>query len=216
MAKGDEKPLDHIWQRITDPNTTSVESSRNGPGGQNEGVEGSLGQVELDCGVQLLSSGVSFSRDTYIGKGRLEQLLNPPLSDDGIPRPNPTMVFDLHITSYSAAHDFRGVLENLINKLVNYISSPTRSVPRDEYKEWQKAFLASSQHMTWFLAHSDQEEVTSLRLEADEHLRRISASVEEHHAVRDIEELASPPILRRSPRKMCWEIHRRAHPRPGK
>lgn len=184
LAKGTEMPLDLIWQRITDPKASSPGPSVHERAEHRAESSGTLQKVQLDCSIQLLPSGVSFGRSTYLGKGRLRDLLVPPDPTDDTVRPNPCVVFDLHITSYSPAHDFRGLLENLVSKLVTYISSPTRSVPREEYHEWQKAFSTASQHVTWFLIHSDAEDVTSLRLEVDEHLRRISAVVEEHHAVR--------------------------------
>ncbi|CAL1712168.1 unnamed protein product [Somion occarium] len=183
-ATGSELPLDLIWQRIVDPKASSPAPQEHRGKDQHRPNEDVLHHVEIDCGVQVLPSGLVFGGKTYLGKGRLQELFTGPTVSQDEARPMPCIVFDFHITSFASAHDFQDAIEGLVSKLVKTISDPSKSISSEDYHEWQKAFLTATQHITWFLTHSDAEDIASLRLEIDEDLRRISTVVEEHYAVR--------------------------------
>ncbi|KAI0079439.1 hypothetical protein K474DRAFT_1639613 [Panus rudis PR-1116 ss-1] len=143
-----------------------------------------LRHIVLDCNIPGFPSGIAFARNTYLGKGRLHELLSVHTAAPTITRPTPLIAFDFHVTSLASAESFLEVFEGINEKLVQSVSEASNSVSFDSLAQWRSSIPSISQHVSWYLSQHDAGDAHAIRNAVLRFLRKASQVVEEYYAVR--------------------------------
>lgn len=134
--------------------------------------------VSLDCGVSLLPLGLTFDSATYIGKGRLRDLVSLLCGEGAPPYPASCDVLDFHLNPTFSSNELQKSIEDICNRLREIINMGTRG-STEELRLWQTVLHSVCQHVSWLCQTLDDPDFGLLSAVVEQHCNQLSTLIEE-------------------------------------
>lgn len=132
----------------------------------------------LDCGVPLLPSGLAFDPTTYVGKGRLRDLVSQICGDGDVLYPASCELLGFHLNPTLTSDQLTKTLEDICDRLRGVITAGLEQKP-DEIQQWQTLLCSVCQHVSWLCKNLDDPAFGLLSIVVEKHSNRLSTCVEE-------------------------------------
>ncbi|KAI0088182.1 Mus7/MMS22 family-domain-containing protein [Irpex rosettiformis] len=115
-------------------------------------------RLHVDAGIRPLPLGITFSRDTYLGKGRLRELLD---TRSGVCPDHPPPPF--YIDGFTMSHtisvfDFANKVSENVENIISQLSEPGLEITEEYYKSRSRFLYSICVHATWITSHASEEE----------------------------------------------------------
>ncbi|THH32447.1 hypothetical protein EUX98_g1713 [Antrodiella citrinella] len=141
--------------------------------------------ASAEMGNYTLPSGILFGSKTYLGGGWLQDLLAVRREGSHLVRPNAVTALDFFIPSIPSVDEFIVLLNQVYDAVFLIARSGSTTLAFKDIQEWRRLLRCMCQHVSWFLASpADEGSIGTLSLSFTNQLRRASALVDEHFAVR--------------------------------
>jgi hypothetical protein len=115
--------------------------------------------IKADFGLQLLPSGISFDRRTYLGQGRLYELIQLIQSTAKPPQPSSFEAHGIAIGPSTTVNSFLESLVTLSDRLSSLVVGPRVEQGGPDIEEWQGLLHTVCQLVSW-LASQEQDQNT--------------------------------------------------------
>ncbi|KAI0916960.1 hypothetical protein AcW2_007217 [Taiwanofungus camphoratus] len=135
-------------------------------------------RVTVDFGIPFLPSGIAFGPGTCIGHGWLHELVLLFSDHQDILHPTPCYLFEVQLQPAMSVQDLSISLEKVNDKVYDLITQ-RRDTEIDDCQQWQMLLHSISQHISWLLHKSEEEDYVSLHTAIEKHIHRINAYLEE-------------------------------------
>ncbi|KAG6890307.1 hypothetical protein C0995_009513 [Termitomyces sp. Mi166 len=119
--------------------------------------------LRLDCGIEVLQSGLSFSANSYIRKGWLHELVSVIRGEQPPPLPTKIIFHGIEIGPDSSVDDLINSLKQVFDELFDIVTSLLGAPDIDEEMEWRRVRRAVNQSLSLFLASATEAATELLR-----------------------------------------------------
>lgn len=133
----------------------------------------------IDFDVPLLPPGIRFSATTFLGRGYLNELLSLGQSLQDPFRPPPLTAFQSDFSTFSSTSVFTETFGKVGDILLSAIPDPSSGDRLGTRQGWERDFHSISQHVSWYLVHSDPDDLSLLSDTIMNFLLRVDDIVEE-------------------------------------
>lgn len=153
-------------------------------------------RIEVDAGVRPLPVSVSFALESYVGRGRLRELLGtrvgvpmslqqqpeplqpeqPPHSPPAAVAPPPPFYIDGFVLSHTMSiSDFAHAIPEKVSALIPHTSPPsqpgdgeegTQEITEEQYLLWSRFLYSICLHFTWFASQTSSDEERGLLVQS--------------------------------------------------
>ena len=154
-----------------------------------------LRQVTVDLDVHPLPAGIAFPSTTYLGHGWLHELVNLLSGIHDVPSPPSCSMFDCYLHPDMSLADFSACLDGVSDRLRNLVLGGAGPADHESCHQWQTFFHALSQHVSWFLASTQDGGHAAIAADAESFARRLSSLLEEPIEILPDDETPNPLVL---------------------
>lgn len=135
--------------------------------------------IKLDFDIHFLPSGISFAPNTFIGKGRLNEVVTLISGGDSVFVPNSYAAHGIELGPSTSNSDLSQSLVAIVDGLLNYTLGPVENHTTGDTGRWENLIYVAGQLLTLLPSQSTMEECLLLDGALQEQFLRLVTLVEE-------------------------------------
>ncbi|KAF8629073.1 hypothetical protein AX15_003568 [Amanita polypyramis BW_CC] len=155
--------------KVRQDDVIAVDTNEEDPTAADDGVIPQPKKIRINMSIRLLPPGVSFSEETHIRKGKLDQLLRVLSMTARVPEPPPCNMRGYNLHSDMGCNAFLMTLPNICEDILEFSTGLPETDHAGHLREWNIIMRVVCQLLSWFRETSSDEGREHLRQFVEKH-----------------------------------------------